>query len=101
MKCYKCATLNDEDAVFCYECGAQLKTNSLIRNCAKKVVLVDCGKNKMQTIKQIRRFTNASLKEAMSLSEQLPSKLKYVFSETEANQIKDAFTAIGAVVEII
>lgn len=45
-------------------------------------------------------LTGARLAEAMSLTEHTPSVLKEGISESEAQQIKNAFTAIGAVLEI-
>lgn len=45
-------------------------------------------------------LTGAGLAEAKNLSVRIPAVLKEVSSETEAQQIKNAFTAIGAVVEI-
>lgn len=100
MYCYKCGAQNEKIARFCRACGTQLKTDSFTGNPYKKVVLVSCGKNKINVIKEIRMLTGAGLAEAKILSERTPVVLKDGISETEAQQIKNTFTAIGAVVEI-
>lgn len=100
MYCYKCGAQNEEIARFCRACGTQLKTSSFVSNPYKKAVLVNCGRNKVKVIKEIRMLTGAGLAEAKNLSEQTPSVLKECISETEAQQIKNTFTAIGAVIEI-
>ena len=100
MYCYKCGAQNEEIARFCRACGTQLKTDSFTSNPYKKVVLVNCGRNKINVIKEIRMLTGAGLAEAKNLSERTPAVLKDGISETEAQQIKNTFTAIGAVVVI-
>lgn len=100
MYCCKCGTQNEEIARFCRACGTQLKTDSFASNPYKKVILVNCGRNKLNVIKEIRMLTGAGLAEAKNLSERTPAVLKQGISETEAQQIKNTFTAIGAVVEI-
>jgi len=100
MYCYKCGAQNEKIARFCRSCGTQLKADSFVSNPYKKVVLVNCGRNKLNVIKEIRMLTRARLAEAKNLSERTPSVLKEGISETEAQQIKNTFTAIGAVIEI-
>lgn len=100
MYCYKCGAQNEEIARFCRACGTQLKTNSFTSNPYKKVILVNCGRNKLNVIKEIRMLTGAGLADAKNLAEWTPAVLKDGISEAEAQQIKSAFTAIGAVVEI-
>lgn len=100
MYCYKCGAQNEEIARFCCACGTQLKTDSFTSNPYKKVILVNCGRNKINVIKEIRMLTGAGLAEANNLSERTPAVLKEGISETEAQQIKNTFTAIGAIVEI-
>lgn len=100
MYCYKCGAQNEDIARFCRACGTQLKTDSFVSNPYKKVILVNCGRNKLNVIKEIRMLTGAGLAEAKNLSERTPSVLKEGISETEAQQIKNTFTAIGAVIEI-
>lgn len=100
MYCCKCGTQNEEIARFYRACGTQLKTNSFVSNPHKKVILVNCGRNKLNVIKEIRILTEAGLAEAKNLSERTPSVLKEGISETEVQQIKNTFAAIGAVVEI-
>lgn len=100
MYCHKCGAQNEEIARFCRACGTQLKTDSFASNPYKKVILVNCGRNKLNVIKEIRMLTGAGLAEAKNQSERTPAVLKQGISETEAQQIKNTFTAIGAVVEI-
>ena len=100
MYCYKCGTQNEEIAKFCRACGTQLKADNFKTNLCNKVILIDCGRNKINVIKEIRMLNGASLAEAKNLSERTPSILKEGVSVTEAQQIKSAFAAIGAVVEI-
>lgn len=100
MYCYKCGAQNEEIARFCRACGTQLKTDSFASNPYRKVILVNSGRNKINVIKEIRMLTRTSLAEAKNLSERTPAVLKEGISETEAQQIKNTFTAIGAVVKI-
>lgn len=100
MFCHKCGTQNEEIARFCRACGTQLKNDSFASNPYKKVVLVNCGRNKLNVIKEIRMLTGAGLAEAKDLSERTPSTLKENVIEAEAVQIKNTFEAIGATVEI-
>lgn len=78
----------------------KITVDSFTSNPYKKVILVNCGKNKLNVIKEIRMLTGAGLAEAKNLSERTPAVLKEGINETEAQQIKNTFTAIGAVVEI-
>ena len=77
-----------------------MKNDSFASNPYKKVVLVNCGRNKLNVIKEIRMLTGAGLAEAKDLSERTPSTLKENVIEAEAVQIKNTFEAIGATVEI-
>lgn len=61
---------------------------------------MDCGKNKLNVIKEIRMLTGASLAEAKTMSERTPSALKDNVTEDEAQQIKRIFESIGAIIEI-
>lgn len=54
----------------------------------------------MNVIKEIRMLVGAGLADAKNLSKRVPAVLKDGVSEAEAQQIKNTFTAIGAVVEI-
>lgn len=100
MYCYKCGTQNEETARFCHACGTQLKADSFASNPYRKVVLVNCGRNNINVVREIRMLTGAGLAEAKNLSERTPAVLKEGISEAEAQQIKNTFTAIGAVIEI-
>ena len=100
MFCHKCGTQNEEIARFCRACGRQLKNDSFVNHPYKKVVLVNCGRNKLNMIKEIRMLTGAGLAEAKNLSERTPSTLTENITEAEAMQIKNTFEAIGATIEI-
>lgn len=100
MFCHKCGTQNEDIARFCRACGTQLKNDSFASNPYKKVVLIDCGRNKLNVIKEIRMLTGASLAKAKNISERTPSALKDNVIEDEAQQIKRTFENIGATVEI-
>lgn len=77
-----------------------VENDSYVSNPYKKVVLVNCGKNKINVIKEIRMLTGAGLADAKDLSERTPSTLKENITEAEAIQVKKAFEAIGATIEI-
>ena len=100
MLCHKCGTQNEEIARFCRSCGTLLKNDSFVNNPYKKVVLVNCGRNKINVIKEILILTGAGLAKAKNLSERTPSTLKENVTEAEAVQIKNTFEAIGATIEI-
>lgn len=100
MFCHKCGTQNEDIARFCRACGTQLKNDSFASSLYKKVVLMDCEKNKLNVIKEIRMLTGASLAEAKTMSERTPSALKDNVTEDEAQQIKRIFESIGAIIEI-
>jgi len=100
MFCHKCGTQNEDIARFCKACGTQLKSDSFASSPYKKVVLVDCGRNKITVIKEIRMLTGASLAEAKNVSERTPSTLKDNITEAEAQQIKRIFESVGAIIEI-
>lgn len=100
MFCHKCGTQNEDIARFCRACGTQLKNDSFASSLYKKVILMDCGRNKLNVIKEIRMLTGAGLAEAKTMSERTPSTLKDNVTEDEAQQIKRIFESIGAIIEI-
>ena len=64
------------------------------------VVLKDVGANKIQVIKVVRDVTGLGLKEAKDLVDGAPKTVKEGASKEEAEEIKEKFTAAGAVVEL-
>jgi len=64
------------------------------------VVLVDCGANKINVIKEVRTLTGLGLKEAKDLVEGAPKTVKEAISKDEAAKVKAALEAAGAKVEI-
>lgn len=79
-------------------CGNSL--TRLTEVSSKTVVLVNCGRNKLNVIKEIRALTGLGLKEAMQLTDNTPSTLQSSVSSAEAEEIKKRFQSIGAVIEI-
>ena len=64
------------------------------------VVLKEAGANKIQVIKVVRDATGLGLKEAKDLVDGAPKTVKEGASKEEAEEIKEKFTAAGAVVEL-
>ncbi len=64
------------------------------------VVLKDAGANKIQVIKVVRDATGLGLKEAKELVDGAPKTVKEGVSKEEAEELKDKFSAAGAVVEL-
>ena len=64
------------------------------------VVLKDVGANKIQVIKVVRDATGLGLKEAKDLVDGAPKTVKEGASKEEAEEIKEKFSAAGAVIEL-
>ena len=64
------------------------------------VVLKEVGANKIQVIKVVRDATGLGLKEAKDLVDGAPKTVKEGVSKDEAEEIKEKFTAAGAVIEL-
>ena len=64
------------------------------------VILKDVGANKIQVIKVVRDATGLGLKEAKDLVDGAPKTVKENASKEEAEELKNKFTAVGAVVEL-
>ena len=64
------------------------------------VVLKEVGANKIQVIKVVRDATGLGLKEAKDLVDGAPKTVKEGVSKYEAEEIKEKFTAAGAVIEL-
>ena len=64
------------------------------------VVLKEVGANKIQVIKVVRDVTGLGLKEAKDLDDGAPKTVKEGVSKDEAEEIKEKFTAAGAVIEL-
>ncbi len=64
------------------------------------VVLKEVGPNKIQVIKAVRDVTGLGLKEAKDLVDGAPKTVKEGVSKDEAEEMKEKFTAAGAVVEL-
>ena len=67
---------------------------------AFNVVLKEVGANKIQVIKVVRDVTGLGLKEAKDLVDGAPKTVKEGVSKDEAEEIKEKFTAAGAVIEL-
>lgn len=64
------------------------------------VILKEVGNNKIQVIKEVRKFTSLGLKEAKDLVDSAPKPVKEKVSKVEAEKIKEALEVVGAKVEI-
>ena len=64
------------------------------------VVLKDFGSAKIKVIKVVRELTSLSLKEAKTLVESAPAKIKEGVLKDEADTIKGSIEEAGGVVEI-
>ncbi len=64
------------------------------------VTLKDAGANKLNVVKEVKNLLGLGLKEAKDLVDGAPSALKTGVSKAEAESIKAALEAAGAVVEV-
>ncbi len=64
------------------------------------VVLKDAGANKLNVVKEVKNLLGLGLKEAKDLVDGAPSPLKSGVNKAEAESIKAALEAAGAVVEV-
>ena len=64
------------------------------------VILKEFGAKKLDVIKAVRELTGLGLKDAKDLVEAAPKEVKTGVSKDEANTVKAALEAAGAVVEI-
>ena len=64
------------------------------------VVLKEAGQEKIKVIKAVREATGLGLKEAKELVDGAPSTVKENVEPGEANALKEALEAVGAVVEL-
>ncbi len=64
------------------------------------VVLKDAGANKLNVVKEVKNLLGLGLKEAKDLVDGAPSPLKSGVNKAEAESIKAALEAVGAVVEV-
>ena len=64
------------------------------------VVLKEVGQEKIKVIKAVREATGLGLKEAKELVDGAPSTVKENVEPGEANALKEALEAVGAVIEL-
>ena len=64
------------------------------------VILKEIGAKKLDVIKAVRELTGLGLKDAKDLVEAAPKEVKTGVSKDEANNVKTALEAAGAVVEL-
>lgn len=64
------------------------------------VILKDAGANKLNVVKEVKNILGLGLKEAKDLVDGAPSPLKNGVNKAEAESIKSALEAAGAVVEV-
>ena len=64
------------------------------------VILKEIGQEKIKVIKPVREATGLGLKEAKALVDGAPAAVKENVEASEANALKEALEAVGAVVEL-
>ena len=64
------------------------------------VILKEIGQEKIKVIKAVREVTGLGLKEAKALVDSAPAAIKENVEAAEANALKEALEAVGAVVEL-
>ena len=64
------------------------------------VILKDAGANKLNVVKEVKNILGLGLKEAKDLVDGAPSPLKTGVNKAEAESIKSALEAAGAVIEV-
>ena len=64
------------------------------------VVMTSFGEKKINVIKEVRGITGLGLKEAKDLVEDVPAKIKEAVTKDEAEEVKKALEAAGAVIEL-
>ena len=64
------------------------------------VIMTDFGSKKIAVIKVVRQLTGLGLKEAKSMVEGVPAKIKEGASKDEAEGVKTQLEEVGALVEI-
>jgi large subunit ribosomal protein L7/L12 len=64
------------------------------------VILKEIGQEKIKVIKAVREATGLGLKEAKALVDGAPAPVKENVEAAEANALKEALEAVGAVVEL-
>ena len=64
------------------------------------VILKEIGQEKIKVIKAVREATGLGLKEAKELVDGAPATVKENVEPGEANALKEALEAVGAVVEL-
>lgn len=64
------------------------------------VVLKEIGQEKIKVIKAVREATGLGLKEAKALVDGAPANIKENIEQDEANALKEALEAVGAVAEL-
>jgi large subunit ribosomal protein L7/L12 len=64
------------------------------------VILVDCGANKINVIKEVRAITGLGLKEAKEMADGAPKTVKEGVKKAEADEIKKKLEDAGAKVEV-
>ena len=64
------------------------------------VTIQEIGPNKINVIKAVRQVTTLGLKEAKELVEAAPAAVKEAIGKSEAEEVKEALEAAGAVVQV-
>ena len=65
-----------------------------------QLVLMDCGRSKLQVVKTIKELTQLGLKESMELTNKVPSIIYEVRDYAQAEGIQRTFEHLGAEMDI-
>ena len=71
-----------------------------VQTCALPILLAEVGPNKLKVVKVVKEACGLGLKEAKDLVDGAPATVKEGLSKEEAENLKKAIEAAGAVVEL-
>ena len=81
--------------------GADAGASAAAEKSEFDVVLKDAGATKIAVIKAVREATGLGLKEAKDLVDAAPKTIKEKVAKEEAEKIKEALVAAGAMAELV
>lgn len=64
------------------------------------VIFVECGANKIASIKEVRTITGLGLKDAKEMVDNAPKTVKSAVTKDEADKLKEQLEKVGAKVEV-
>jgi large subunit ribosomal protein L7/L12 len=100
MYCIHCGTNLPDDANFCSKCGKPQKQETPIEKSRYDVVLLDCGKKKIEVIKVIRQLTSLGLAEAKTLAETPGAVIIQGLSKDRAEEVVLVLENVGGTAKL-